>query len=168
MRNCLCLDPSLTGFGWSVIIGDLIKDFGCISSKKDSTKKQKDDYIERISNIITTLNKLIDDYSINLILFEIPLGSKSSLAAKALALVEGSIISMCISRKIEFKYITASEVKKRVCNNRTAEKTEILEAVKLRFDGFGDRLQKTKLKDLYNISDSVAVFIALEKEIKKN
>ena len=158
MIKKLVMDPSLTAFGWAIVNGDEYIEGGCIKTKPSKKDADHLDIIFRGSYIAMTLKKLIEEHKPDEAEFEIPVGSKSSKALRALAMVEGIVISALTQHKIPFKAIMARNVKLALTGKRNAEKEEILEVVKQHFP---IDLTLTKV-ELFAISDALAVHLALK------
>lgn len=160
--SVLCLDPSLRAFGWSVIDSDDVIDCGCIVTKKAKEGKISDSDTESLKHIATALKDILTKHSCTRIIFENPVGSKSSRANQSLSFVKGLVVSACVFHGCEFEAITAKSVKKVLTDDSDATKDQILEKVKENFKSF-DKITKDWPKfKVYAASDASAVFLGLE------
>ena len=142
----LSLDPSLRATGWSVFDHNQLIDYGCIVTKKGSG-------FADLEKIAVTLVSLISKYSITEILFEYPAGSKSSVAAAALAAVKGIVIGIAFSHSITPKDLKARQVKKYLGVNSAEKEDVFVEVTKRYLFSYKNKVHK------YAISDAIGIFI---------
>lgn len=160
----MTIDPSLRALGYSVIdcaTSDIL-DAGCIRSKPIKGMLRTVCDTKDIANISDILSGLIDRYKVNSIVFEDPVGSKSSTANKALSLSKGAIIGVACAKGVPVRGIQARNIKMSLTGNRSAEKEDILKAVTKNMPGISTFTHLSKI-ELYAISDSVAIYVAIAK-----
>jgi Holliday junction resolvasome RuvABC endonuclease subunit len=158
----LSCDPSLTAFGWSIFSEHgVLMALDCIQTKPNHKLAKTEDLIARTHYIVQELVQLIEDYKIENVEFEIPMGSKSSTAARALALVEGALISMCVSLKLYYTTISAGNVKKALTEKRDASKDEIL-AVSSQVPGFLELTKGFNKIRREAVADAVGVHLSIK------
>jgi Holliday junction resolvasome RuvABC endonuclease subunit len=160
--NILCLDPSLRAFGWAVISNNDVVDGGCIVTKKVQGAKVSDSDTESLREIAQALKDILSKYPCQKVIFENPIGSKSSRANQSLSFVKGLVISACVFYGVEFTPIKAKSVKKNLTDNKDASKDEILEKVKQNFKSFDKKFAHLPKFKLYAVSDAAAVLLGLE------
>ncbi len=159
----IALDPSLRAFGWAVVEEKnnttTLIDCGCIitESKKDSIQTNSDTV--RLDEIATSLRSTIEIHKPSQLIFENPVGSKSSRANQSLSFVKGLVISAAIFSKIPYAAIKAKSVKENLTRNPDADKDTILMMVRTTYSNF-DTITKgwSKVK-IYAASDAVAVYM---------
>lgn len=135
--NVLCLDPSLTAFGWSVVSDFRVLARGCIRTEKLVKKlkiRKGDDDVRRISEINTKLKEIIEQYRIVFIVSELPHGSQSSSAANALGMVKGELQTISDFMNIGLEWYSEAEAKKAVLGKHASTKTEMIESINKLFE----------------------------------
>jgi len=167
MRVLLC-DPSLREFGWGVVEDAVILESGCIKTETSKDKKtlKQDDTTRRVGLIARELLEIIDKYQITECRYEIPVGSKSASAVKALALIQGLMIGLLTSKNVEFSIISPRKVKLLLTGNNDAEKEDVLEVVKNHYTNFSSTTKGFPKYKLHAISDALAVGIAIDRQNK--
>ena len=171
----LGMDPSMCSSGWAIFETNsnqtTLLACGCIRTdppkriKDKNGKTKKDPSIsiteystDRLEIIADNLIAIIDLWGVNQVVFENPAGSKSSVAAAALASVKGIVIGTCKGKGIPARPIRALEVKKLLTGDRNAEKDIIEKEVVKTFPNFLDMIPKNK-RDREAASDAIAVFM---------
>jgi len=164
----IALDPSLVAFGWSILDSDTneLVDAGCIETHPIKFLPKYKSNIKRLNEITEKLNDLFIKYpDISFGYSEIPVGSKSSSAATALASVQGIIIALFhVHLSLNYEFIMPRDVKKTLTFNQNATKDQLVEVVKNSIPNFRSVVGKTNKVRLYAISDAIAVYLALEKK----
>ena len=157
--STLCLDPSLSACGWAIVENNDILAGGCIVTKKIVGEKISDSDTQRLSFIALSLKEIIAKYSPEKIIFEHPIGSKSSRANQSLSYVKGLVVSACVFSSIKFVTVRAKEVKKKVVGDSNATKDEVLEIMREKFKSF-DKIVKDLAKfKMYAVADAVATYL---------
>ena len=126
-------DPSITAWGWAVLNTDgKILECGCIKTephhKKLKTRKGDDD-MRRITEINTWLLAKIAFYNVKYILAELPHGSQSASAAKALGMVSAQLQTIADALQIGIEWYSEGDSKMNALGKRTAEKQEMITAM---------------------------------------
>jgi Holliday junction resolvasome RuvABC endonuclease subunit len=130
--NILCLDPSLSAFGWVVIKETWVEDRGCIKTvpaKKKSRIRKGDDRCRRITEINTELLRVIRQYKISYIISEQPHGSQSAVAATALGILIGLIQTLADTLDIGLEWYNEADSKKCALGKVSATKEEMVVAM---------------------------------------
>lgn len=126
----LNLDPSLSATGFSIVSnhkGDYLENYGVICAK---TKLKKSyGLAERATQMAEGLNDLFKVHDIMKINTEIPVGSKSSAAAKALALCQGVVMTIAQVHGVEIELFEARDVKKFLTDDFDGSKELVIEKV---------------------------------------
>jgi Holliday junction resolvasome RuvABC endonuclease subunit len=130
----LCLDPSFTHFGWSIVdeYGTPI-DMGVIVTKKES--KKAEDTLRRITIITNGITEILDKHDVRLVLAELPpLGSQSSAAAKGLAIAVAVPTALFTRFSIPVEWTTPERVKIASTGIRNASKEQVMLSACKRYD----------------------------------
>jgi crossover junction endodeoxyribonuclease RuvC len=162
-RKILALDPSLRAFGWAVVEvtkkGKTLKGCGCIQTDTIKASLKTDSDTARLATIASVLQEVILKYKPELIVFENPVGSKSSRANQALSFVKGLVISAAIFSKLPYYTIRAKTAKKGTTGETNADKGQVMETVIVEFPEFEVLTDKWSKVKKYAASDAAAVFL---------
>jgi Holliday junction resolvasome RuvABC endonuclease subunit len=163
----MCLDMAFSNIGVSIFCDDALVFVTCIKTKKTKNKKTKVsvDNLSRAEHIIIQLMSLIRKYKITKVISELPSGSQSAKAANLLGMATGILVGVNVLSGVEYDYVTPTEVKKALCNNRFADKDEMIESVKRKYPYFDFPKQKNQME---HIADSIGVKEAYYKKILTN
>jgi Holliday junction resolvasome RuvABC endonuclease subunit len=107
-----------------------------VTEKSDNKKIRKsDDYASNTAFLVSELADICDNYNIKAILVEMPhAGSKSSIAAAAMARASASIIAVATILGIPIESCSPRDVKIAVCGKASAEKKEIMAVILKKFN----------------------------------
>jgi Holliday junction resolvasome RuvABC endonuclease subunit len=157
------MDPSLTAFGWAVLLDGVVLEAGCIQTKPSSKKlriRKGDDKTRRISEVNLTLMSLIKSHNICYLLAELPHGSQSATAASALAIV--TTIIQCLSDfyEIGIEWYSEQDSKKCVLGKKEAAKIEMINAISKHYPSV--KWNEIKYKD-EAIADAIAIHYTAKK-----
>jgi Holliday junction resolvasome RuvABC endonuclease subunit len=128
----LCLDPSITAFGWAVMRQNELIDSGCIKTEPSKAVlhiRKGDDRCRRINDICYVLNKKIKEHSICYVVSEQPHGSQSASAAIMIGITLGLIVAICNTIEIGVEWYSEGESKKNLLGKASATKLETLLAI---------------------------------------
>jgi crossover junction endodeoxyribonuclease RuvC len=166
--NVLCLDPSLTCTGWGLVNVETNKilDCGAIETKPEKTglKCESDD--QRLYDLSWELCELIDKNKVEMVVYESPVGSKSSRAMQALSFVKGIVVGIVVSRKLDSLPLRARNIKKSLTGNPAAEKEELLTIVQNSYPEFLQISKKFTKAQKFAASDAISVYIAYKNSSK--
>lgn len=133
----LCLDPSFTHCGCSIIDPDgNVVDAGTIVTEKTKNKllRVADDDVRRITQIASQLKTVIQHYDIKGILAELPpSNSQSAQAAKGLAMAVATVTTIAAAFDIPLEWATPSEVKQAMTGRKDASKEDMMTAACKRY-----------------------------------
>lgn len=125
----LLLDPSFTMTGYAVVDPKALKPVGAgaIATKKSQNKRVRvsEDDMERARFLARKLQAVITKYNIKGVCVEVPTGSQSAMAAKALGIAKGTVAAVIESNNLPCEYRTPQECKKAVTGRNNASKEEI-------------------------------------------
>lgn len=133
----LCLDPSLTAFGYSVLQGRTILEVGCIKTESSSSKlriRKGDDRMRRVSEINHVLLGIIHKYNIGYIIAELPHGSQSASAAISMGLVSAIAQTIADTLDIGIEWFSEGDAKHCLLNKQSATKQAIIEVIDTLYD----------------------------------
>jgi len=154
----LANDPSLTGWGYTVINAKFeILATGCIKTSPEHKKRRirsSDDFCRRMHDLTSELKQVIEEYNVTFIVSELPHGSQSASAMKMVGAVAalGTAIADCLGIPIE--WYSEGDCKKELLGKISATKEETIEGIKQFYDV---KWTGIKYKD-EAIADSLAVF----------
>jgi len=127
----LSFDPSMTGWGYSVIDDKGLVLAGGIVKTEPSPKvmriRKADDKVRRIEEINAVLIPLIAEHSIKLIISELPHGSQSASAAIMLGIVAGIAQTIADCFRIPIEWYSEGDVKSFLFHRQSVTKTEMRE-----------------------------------------
>ena len=133
----LCLDPSLTHCGCSIISPDgNVIDAGTIITEKTKNKllRVADDDVRRITQIASQLKTTIQYYKIKGILAELPpSNSQSAQAAKGLGMAVAIVTTVAAAFDIPLEWATPEEVKMALTGRINASKEDMMKAACKRY-----------------------------------
>jgi len=135
--NILCLDPSLTNFGYAIVCKDKVMATGCISTKPTAKKmriRKSDDRLNRVSEINETLKEAMELYPIKYIVSELPHGSQNAAASIALGLISGSVQGMADFLNIGLEWYSEADCKKALLGKISATKEETIIAIAKKYE----------------------------------
>lgn len=155
----LSLDPSLRAFGWAIIEKKSIIACGCIITENDKSKLETDSDTSNLEYIASELKTVIKTYKPKEIVFENPIGSRSSRGNQALSFVKGLVVSAAIFSGIKLVSISAKATKKKITGDQHATKDLIKSDVIKNFPEFEILTKGWSKVRTYAASDAVAVFI---------
>ena len=163
-KRILSLDPSLTCYGYAVIIDNVLKECGSIKTQPIKGKLLSVGDTLRLDFLSKTLITLVTKYKIDEILFEEPAGSKSSRAGVALGMTKGLTIGIANGMGLSYRSMRAREIKELVTGDSTAEKDEIIKIVKQKFPNFTKLIKGYNQLQIEAAADAVGVYLALTKK----
>lgn len=118
----LSIDPSFSYLGWGVFSNSTLIDSGCLQKKKLT-----------LFEFAKEFNKIVDEvlskHDIALIVTEIPVGSKSYSAAKALAFCNGMVFASLSRYNIPVAAIEPKKAKHDISGAYKLDKDGVLAAV---------------------------------------
>jgi Holliday junction resolvasome RuvABC endonuclease subunit len=155
MQTIMALDPSFTHTGVAILKDGKLIHVECIITKPISGYKITDSNIQRGVIISDTLNRIINEYNVSTIFFEMPTGSQSAKASRGLAHVVGIVQGIISSYKMKWNYCLPMAVKK--AYGQTKEK--VMQRVKAQYPGFEFPKQKGRFE---HIADAIAVYNILK------
>jgi Holliday junction resolvasome RuvABC endonuclease subunit len=158
----LCLDPSITAFGWAVIRDNLILEAGCIKTTPTDKKlriRKGDDRCRRITEINSVLIDVIKRHSICFIVSEQPHGSQSAVAAIMIGITLGLIQTLADCLEIGLEWYSEGDSKSCVLGKHKAEKEEMVKAI--------DKLYKVAWTSIGYKDEAIADSVALYHTAKK-
>lgn len=129
----LTCDPSMTGWGYTVISNNIILFAGCIKTQPDNKVKRirkSDDTIRRIHEINSILLSVIESYSVDYILSEAPHGSQNASAAVMIGMVTGMLQTIADCKNIPIEWYSENDAKKCVLHKKSVSKTDMINAIK--------------------------------------
>ena len=156
MGLVLCIDLALTNTGFVVAEvrrnGDRIKHVGLIKTPSSSPKKAKQEGKtmgqidwDRSQLLAIELLEQLDLYQIDHVYVECPTGgSKSSRAAKAMALAKGSAAAVMLSRNVPVTLFTPQQAKKAATGNTSADKDDVKSRILVEFKYFKNWIKSSK------------------------
>ena len=151
--------------------GFSVVDVGTIQTSLDKSISVTENYVVRGRFIAASLKSIIDRFSISILCAEVPVGSKSVKAIRALSLVQGIVLTLpLIIPNGHFYFVTPTTVKKTLTGNSYAEKSEVAAAVKKKTkfscDDYPIEAYSKLTKE--GIYDSLAVTLACLNEINSS
>ena len=150
-------DPSLTAWGWAILnaSGEIIQ-AGCIKTKPEQKKRRirkGDDNMRRINEINVMLRKLIEGYSVNYILAELPHGSQNASAARMIGMVAGMLQTISDWTDIAIEWYSEADAKKAALGRISATKAEMIAIMEIEYSNWRTLI---KYKD-EAIADALAI-----------
>lgn len=128
--NVLCMDPSLTGFGFAVVCKKKVLFSGCIKTKPNHKKlriRVGDDRTRRVSEINNILKDVIKKYKIAYLVSELPHGSQSASSAVSLGLMTAIVQSMSDYLGIGLEWYSEGDAKKAALGKQSSTKKEMID-----------------------------------------
>lgn len=161
MATVLSLDPSLRAYGWAIIQDDKVLECGCIITDSIKGEIQTNSDTLRLVVIAQELHRIIEKYKaeLELIVFENPVGSKSSRANQSLSYVKGITVAAATFSCIPFKTIRAKTVKKELTGESDADKQTIYEEVLIKYPEVEQLTKGWSKAKKFAATDAVAVFM---------
>lgn len=132
-QTILTNDPSMTAWGWAIIMNGVVIDNGCIKTTPDHKKKRirkSDDTLRRISDINSVLLKIIEKYQVKFIVSEAPHGSQNAQAAIMVGMVAGILQTLADTLNIPIEWYSEMDSKKCLLGKKSASKNETIQAIK--------------------------------------
>jgi len=152
----LCVDLALTNTGYVIAKvtsdGDTLKHVGLIKTPPSSVKKAKQagktvgqvDW-ERSSILALALIEQMNTHNISHVYVECPTGgSKSSRAAKAMALAKGAAAAATVSQGIPVTLFTPQQAKKAATGDTSADKDYVKSRILVEFKYFTNWIKNAK------------------------
>jgi len=157
-------DPSLTGWGYSVVTaaGEVLE-ADCIKTVPEHKKRrirQGDDRVRRICEINEILIQVIRKYDVQYILSELPHGSQSATAAIMIGITTGIVQTLADCCGIPVEWYSESDTKKFMLHKMSATKDEMIQAVRAKLTVPWKRV---KYKD-EAIADALAIFLTARRQ----
>jgi Holliday junction resolvasome RuvABC endonuclease subunit len=163
----LYCDPSARAFGWFLFDGNQPVASGCwnllegISKQYSSATKSRHITI----NLADNLYCLIEEYSFDKLVTELPTGSQSSNVAWYLSAIQSTLLTWCQIRKIKYTGLSESEIKKAMhgrCKN--VKKDDTIKFVLDNYPQFSYIIQDRNTKpEKEALADAIAVYHAHQK-----
>jgi len=128
--NVLCLDPSSTAFGWSVVRGTEVIACGCIKTEPSNKKlriRKGDDRCRRITEINLTLHEVIKKFKVAYIVSEQPHGSQSAVSATMMGIMLGIIQTISDFTNIGLEWYNEGDCKRCALGKSSATKKEMID-----------------------------------------
>ena len=151
----LALDPSLRAYGWAIIRDEKLIDCGCILTSPSND--EQDDIA--ITTLARELSNIVAEYVPDMVIFENPVGSKSSRANTALAYAKAVTLSVCTTYEFPYKLVTAKQVKKKLTKDSCGSKDSVKLEVSKKFKNFETLTKGWTEKKLFAASDAIAVYL---------
>lgn len=115
--------------------------------------------VECLKSIASRLLTVTEIWTIDRVVCESFIGSKSATAAKSLGYVQGLVVGMCIALGLPCTYHSAVSVKNKLTGSKNADKDEVLASVLKLFPEL-ETFMKGKNKEIqWAMSDSCALFV---------
>jgi len=128
----LACDPSIRGWGYSVICNEQIIEVGCIKTEPKAKKlrtRKGDDNVRRFEEIDQKLLEIIKRNDIKYIVSELPHGSQSASAAYMLGAATAIMKTIADCNDIGLEWFSEGDSKKQVLGKLSAEKKEMVRAI---------------------------------------
>ena len=128
--NVLCMDPSLTAFGFAVVCKNKVLFSGCIKTVPNHKKlriRVGDDRASRVSEINHILKDTIKKYKIAYLVAELPHGSQNDKAAVSLGLMTGIVQSISDYLDMGLEWWREGDDKKAALGKQSATKQEMID-----------------------------------------
>jgi Holliday junction resolvasome RuvABC endonuclease subunit len=151
-------DPSFTAWGYVVIKGDEILECDCIKTAPDHKKKRirkSDDTVRRIQDINIRLLQIVNKYSVDYILSELPHGSQNAQAALMMGAVPGMLQMLSDCLQIPIEWYSEMDSKKALLGKKSATKQETIDKVKELFPAL--KWKKVKYVD-EAVADAMSIY----------
>lgn len=159
-KRYLVLDPSFRAFGWAVMTLEFeLIAYGCIKTEKELTIGVLSDQ-HRMEKLASELKKVVDEYSIQAIVSEIPFGTQSASATRALYICRGLVYTFAFLLGLPLATIDPAAAKISLTGNYFADKVDMINAVQLRYPKIAALLSKEPLYLRETISDCVGILLA--------
>lgn len=158
----LSLDVGFRNTGWVVFDNKKPVACGCIQTEKSKHKlaRNADDNARRSAEIARHLKNIILEYNVKGIVGELPSGGAQSAKAMAqMALATGVVSAVASVLELPVSWTTPNSVKLATTGKRSAEKVEVMEAVKKRYEYFEFPKQVGVFE---HIADACGAYLALE------
>jgi len=154
----LANDPSLTAWGWSIVMPDgEVKQTGCIKTTPEHKKKRirkGDDTTRRISEINHILISIIKKWNVGLIISELPHGSQNAPAAVLIGVVTGVAHTLSDTLNIPIEWYSEQDAKKACVGKKAVTKEDMIKAISLLY-----KMPWTEIKYIDEaVADSMAIF----------
>lgn len=133
----LACDPSLVGWGWTVLQDHKVVDSGCIKTAPEAKKRrirEGDDRVRRTSELIEALLNVIREYDVSFIVCELPHGSQNSRAAVMIGIVVGMVQAISICEDIPVEWFSEGDAKKALLGRISASKAVVIKSVEETFE----------------------------------
>ena len=164
----LSIDPGAKRFGWAVIDFDVNEEMmyepsyvssGCIGLDRNIDETYTVFKNRIIAFFVPEFGALLEEYKPDLVVFEyLPITDRiGQLGQRVLAFAAATTAQvLCVQKKIEYKEIAATSIKKTLCGTMRATKTQIKKAVLEIFP----QLEPKKKEISPDEADALAVGIA--------
>lgn len=151
----LALDPSLSATGWAVfdLKGKLFAKGVIKTNSKSKLKYVRN--AERTRQLAISVSSLIVNHHVTQIYTEVPVGSKSATAVQALALAQGTVMTVATLEKIPIYGCMARTAKKFLTDDANASKDQMVEAAVTLYPEVG-RIKTKYEKEA--VADAVGVY----------
>jgi Holliday junction resolvasome RuvABC endonuclease subunit len=131
--SILACDPSLTAWGWSIIKpnGDVAA-AGVVKTKPADKKlriRKGDDFVRRINELYYELTGVIKKHNVKIIVSELPHGSQSATAAKALGAVTALMQVTANFYGVGLEWYSEGDCKAAVLQRRSVSKADMITAI---------------------------------------
>ena len=131
-----------------------IDDFGCL-------KKDKLELLDFSNKFYKLIKDVFTKHDITHVITEIPVGSKSYFAVKALAFCNGMVFSTLQSYNTEIIIVQPKAAKKKVSGKANLDKDEVLEFVELKFPSIFNKIKDKPKYVRETISDCVLLYFGV-------
>ena len=158
----LALDPGLKVTGWAIFEGGALEMCGCLNTTGGDYASKTEKLMWKGSDYACDLNKLINGWELDAIIFEASIGYKSSAALRNMVMAYGVTIALAEASRTDWHIVTPSDVKK-LTGSHKASKDEVKQFVRIAYPQLLGDLE-------YDIYDAVGVYLAWtqrEKELKQ-
>ena len=133
----LAMDPSLTGWGIAILQNHVVIHSECIKTAPEAKKRrirEGDDRVRRTMELVDRLRKVINDFSVDYMVAELPHGSQNFRGAVMLGVVTGIMVTLSECEDIPIEFFSEADAKKALLGRISASKTEVIEAVEETFE----------------------------------
>jgi Holliday junction resolvasome RuvABC endonuclease subunit len=170
----LGVDPGFASFGWCVMLllpqGEQVLETEVIRTEKSSKKQNvraADDDFRRSQEIALVLQNVVKRWRPQAVAAEAFSSPRNASAAAKVARAWGVLAGLCVASKLPLVQASPQDIKKVLCQNKTATKEQVQEVLKVRYpDGFLSFTQRVpKGKWEHGFDAAGAVVACLETDV---
>lgn len=130
-------DPSLTGWGYTIIKGKKVITFGCIRTSAENKKRRirkGDDMVRRVGEIVVTLLTEIRMHKVSYLVTELPHGSQTASGAVMQGIVMGIMETIARAELLPIEWYSEHDAKKEaIPGKKVITKNDMIEAMEKKF-----------------------------------